>query len=295
MKNTGMKYEFLESALDAVNAMVAIKNLDGMYIYANRVVDEHYKKEFDSIVGMTYKEIYPLSEQKVIEMLDNEVIEKKSQVTRTIKVHTDSGYIYVDSSRAPVFNSNNEIIGVISVGQDVTERELTKKKLEETIKELEIMNQKYHELSYKDELTKIYNRRKFYDDFQKLDCEEEHVLVMVDLNNFKFINDEFGHSCGDKALISFAKEIQNRAKERGGNAYRLGGDEFTLVYPNMNVSFEKELQSLNELLQKTHKQVSVAFGEITIKSTEELDTIYRDLCVKRADKLLYEFKELSKK
>jgi diguanylate cyclase (GGDEF)-like protein/PAS domain S-box-containing protein len=290
--NNNIQFSALESALDAVTSMVAIKDLNGTYIYANKAVNDHYKEKYDTIVGYNYKDIYPLSEQKVVEKLDNEVMEKGERVNKTISVLTDEGFIYVDSSRAPIFDENHNIIGVISVGQNVTERELAKKELKKTISKLEVLTEKYHRLSYQDELTKIWNRRKFYQDFSNLkDVEKDHVLIMIDLNNFKLINDQFGHSKGDELLKEFAEAIQKVAENRGGNAYRLGGDEFTLLYPNNHVSFQECIQALNSNLQSYHSSVSLSFGEIFIKKNKEIDEIHRDLCIKRADDLLYEYKK----
>ena len=61
------------------------------------------------------------------------------------------------------------------------------------------------------------------------------VLVLADLDNFKRLNDSFGHEIGDRALQLFAQVL--RDKVRGNDVIaRLGGEEFVLVYPNMTVA-----------------------------------------------------------
>ncbi|MCF7925180.1 MAG: PAS domain-containing protein [Candidatus Izimaplasma sp.] len=146
-KTSEEKLQALKSALDAVSAHIAIKDLNGTYIYTNKLADNYYQKKYDTIVGMNYKELYSESEQKVVAALDQEVLQKEKTINKTIQIDTDEGYIFVDSFRAPVYNDSGEIIGIISIGQDATEREKTIRELKETILELKKMNVKYMNLS----------------------------------------------------------------------------------------------------------------------------------------------------
>ena len=279
--------EMLKSALDTIDSMIAIKDIDGNYLYVNKAVDEYYKNRYDTIIGKNYREIYPLSEQAVVKQLDDEVIQQEKTVNKVIEVYTDEGFIYVDSSRAPIFDADNNIIGVISAGKNVTENELLKKELEE-------LNKKYYTLAYMDVLTEIGNRRKFYHDFLELKGKDFHTLVILDLNNFKKINDELGHSRGDEVLHQFAQLLQTIAINLNGQAYRLGGDEFTLLLPE-DASFNSHVQRLNEHLTKQHPNVTLSYGETTIDTNQTIDTVYRDFCINRVDELLYQYKYQTKK
>ncbi len=294
-KHAEINMEILLEALNTVNELIAIKDLDGFYIYANKAVDEYYNSRYDTIVGKNYREIYPEKERKVIEQLDQEVIDSGTIISKTIQVLTDDGYIYFDSSRSPVFDEDGNIFGVISSGKNVTEREISKQKLKETINELELMNKRYFDLAYNDSLTNIGNRRKFYRDFLALDVNSKYNLVLIDLNNFKLINDQYGHSKGDNTLHDFAQLLKAIATKYNGDAYRLGGDEFTLLYPYNDISFEIEIEGLNVHLRKSHKNTSVSFGEIEVQSQCEIDTIYRDFVISRVDDLLYKYKRKVKK
>lgn len=284
----------LRSALDTVDSMIAIKNLDGVYTYANKVVNDYYKKKNDTIIGKSYKDIYPPSEQRVVRMLDQEAITQKKTINKTFKVLTDEGFIYVDSSRSPIWNDDGDIVGVISASNNVTEREETKIKLAKTIQELEEVSKKYYQLAYTDELTKIGNRRKFYEDFLAFDNNYEYTLIIIDLNNFKKINDTFGHNKGDEVLCEFAQLLFKVASQGEGSAYRLGGDEFIVVYPSTDISFESYIGELDQTLQKYHKDVTVSFGDVVIGIEQTIDQAYRDFCIKRADDILYEYKEKKK-
>lgn len=287
-------FEQLRLALDTVNSLIAIKNIDGVYTYVNKAVDEYYKDKFDSIVGKNYKEIYPTSEQATIRALDKETIDLGKTINKTIRIYTDKGFIYVDSSRSPIYDSDGNAIGIISAGRNVTEREETKIKLARTIEELEAMNNKNYMLAYLDELTKIGNRRKFYKDFLALEGKSQHLLIIIDLNNFKKINDTLGHTKGDQVLIEFAQLLKGVACQYGGSVYRLGGDEFTLLLPASAPSFDTFIGKLDEALQAFHKDVTVSFGEVSIGIDQTIDQIYRDLSINRADDILYKYKKSKK-
>lgn len=92
-------------------------------------------------------------------------------------------------------------------------------------------------LATTDELTNLVNRRGFYDLFAKeLDRTNRGIsagglLIMIDLDNFKMINDTFGHAAGDKALKLVAKTLQEHIRTMDV-ASRLGGDEFVLLFAN---------------------------------------------------------------
>lgn len=88
-----------------------------------------------------------------------------------------------------------------------------------------------YKIAYLDALTTIPSRRALEDDFLKLGSK--YTLAMVDIDFFKKFNDTHGHDIGDEVLKLVAKqlsEVKGRAK-----AYRYGGEEFTILFPNKNV------------------------------------------------------------
>lgn len=88
---------------------------------------------------------------------------------------------------------------------------------------------------YHDELTHLNNRRlliKVVSD--KMRNENPWSLVMVDINSFKSINDNYGHTEGDNALVEVAGVLDLLSRENGYSAYRYGGDEFTILLDTDN-------------------------------------------------------------
>jgi len=109
--------------------------------------------------------------------------------------------------------------------------EMVRERTEELQKKMKIIE----ELSNIDPLTEIYNRRYFISRFEKnLQLSKRHgehfCFVLIDLDNFKEINEKYGHLVGDKALIEFSKILKKNFRETDIPA-RYGGDEFVLLLP----------------------------------------------------------------
>ena len=88
-------------------------------------------------------------------------------------------------------------------------------------------------LTYKDQLTGLYNRRYYEEQIEKLSGSEflPLAIMMVDVNGLKLTNDAFGHHIGDELLKKVAKNLIS-CDSKGGFACRVGGDEFLMVFPN---------------------------------------------------------------
>ncbi len=288
--------EFLKIALDAIPEMVAIKDLEGRYVFANKRVDRFYKKRFDTIIGKTIEEIYPPEEQKYVKSLDERVIDSKKGFSENIRILTDDGYIVSQISRSPILDSEGNLIYIISIANDITDKIILEEALQEKVSELEELNKKYLKLSYYDTLTEIYNRRKFYEDLKQLEETISYKIILIDLNNFKLINDEQGHIIGDKALKEFANKLDSLISEFGGNSYRLGGDEFVIIHKSTSdFSFQNMVKDLNVLLKRYHNLVSLSYGEFEFEGKKEINKVYTNFLISRADQLLYKFKEQVKK
>lgn len=274
----------LRNALDSVPDMIAIKNVSGQYLVVNKAVNEYYKDRFDSIEGKTVDEIYPIDDAEVVKELDRQVIESKKPFRKKIKVYTDKGYIITDLTRAPIVDEEGSAIGVISVGKDIT-------KQEEIYKELQRTRREYRQLAYYDVLTKVYNRRKFYEDFSKLKNGDEMILILTDLNNFKNVNDDLGHFQGDKTLKKIAAYLKQLFSKYNGSVYRFGGDEFAILYQHENRNImEEENDNINGFLEKIHNKLSISYGSIIISDENVRNQVQMDLSIKRVDFLLYEYK-----
>ena len=177
--------------------------------------------------------------------------------------------------------------GLVLVVRDITER----KKLEETLRNS----------SLKDDLTGLFNRRGLlkqaapYFDFARRQ-KESLLLLFIDLDGMKKINDEFGHTEGDNALISTAT-ILNRTFRTSDIIARLGGDEFTVLVTDLNASKEEAINRLNENLKaynatNTRHKLAFSIGVATLEP--ERMTCFEEL-LEQADQAMYEQKRMKRR
>ena len=178
--------------------------------------------------------------------------------------------------------------GLVQVVRDITER----KKLEETLRNS----------SLKDDLTGLFNRRGLlkqaapYFDFARRQ-KEKLLLLFIDLDGMKKINDDFGHNEGDNALIQTAA-ILNRSFRSTDIMARLGGDEFTVLVTDLNASKEDAITRLNENLKaynasetRSHK-LAFSIGVATLEP--ERMACFEEL-LEKADQAMYEQKRMKRR
>ena len=107
------------------------------------------------------------------------------------------------------------------------------------------MNSQLRDMAVTDLLTGLYNRqgfeRRIREDHKKEnENNEENVVLYLDLDNFKYYNDTFGHEVGDYVLVRFA-QILEKVVDGIGYAVRYGGDEFVLVFNGRDAEFGKKI------------------------------------------------------
>lgn len=107
----------------------------------------------------------------------------------------------------------------------------SKEQLKKQFEEIKAQETYIQFLADHDSLTELYNRRKFVENFEKSQSERESGAVMLlDIDNFKNINDTLGHIYGDKVINHVANLLSDALPEHA-SAYRLGGDEFLVLLP----------------------------------------------------------------
>ena len=289
-KNNMISMEVLQEALNSVPEYVAIKDMNGMYVYANSAVDELYKGKFDSIVGLTVEEIYPPEEVAFIRELDQRVIKSKEGFSEPIEIHSEKGMIHVEISRFPVFNRDSKLEYIISIANNVEDKYHLQEQLKQKVIELQNLSEKYMKLSYVDSLTQVYNRRKLFEDIEQSSKNINLQLILFDINNFKLINDQLGHSIGDEVLKKFGQILNEFSSKYWVTVYRFGGDEFVTLCNVSDFPVEVLIERLDDMLSKYHKDCSVAYGVAKIKDFNSDSKGLSGQLLNEADKLLYKFK-----
>lgn len=123
-------------------------------------------------------------------------------------------------------------------------------------KKLRAETDELRKIVYIDNLTHAYNRKWFDDtilDKDGVSMVKEGVLVVVDLNKFKHINDTYGHTVGDKVLIHIAHKLRTT----GGDVVRYGGDEFIVLFGCDEQVAKIKMEKALSYFQKTHFKIDV--------------------------------------
>lgn len=164
--------------------------------------------------------------------------------------------------------------------------------------------QKLQQLVVKDELTRLYNRRYFRHRLAEecWRCKEHDrpfSLIMADVNEFKEINDRFGHPLGDRVLVEIAGILNDCIREIDV-VCRYAGDEFVIILPDISeeesrrvaerMSLSMENFPWKERLEVPIKKVSLSIGFAVYPD----DTDQQDELIEKADKALYLSKRLNK-
>ena len=178
--------------------------------------------------------------------------------------------------------------GLVQVVRDITERKKAEEKLRDS--------------SLKDDLTGLFNRRGLlrqaapYFNFARRQ-KEKLLLLFIDLDGMKRINDEFGHQEGDNALINTAA-ILNRSFRSSDIVARLGGDEFTVVVTDLNANKDEAIRRLTENLKAYNAsgvcryKLSFSIGVAALEPQRM--TCFEEL-LEQADQAMYEQKRMKKR
>lgn len=171
--------------------------------------------------------------------------------------------------------------------------------LKETNQELEVAKREVEELSLHDPLTGLYNRR-YFDAILKnisfISARELSSLgiMMIDIDHFKKINDTFGHSVGDKALVAISSTIQKVIRRKADLLFRYGGEEFVLILyspskEQMNILANDIRYEVNKpYLIPEQEKITLSIGG-ALWRPELPETIQE--YVEIADKAMYQSKE----
>jgi diguanylate cyclase (GGDEF)-like protein len=155
--------------------------------------------------------------------------------------------------------------------------------------------------SMQDALTKLSNRAAFDEYFTKMMVRFHHqpfdlAIAVIDIDDFKKINDNYGHAAGDKTLQVIANTLQQKANPTAFVA-RYGGEEFVLIYSNIEeAALNSELNIINKAVAnlpfkfKSNKvSITLSIGFTHITKNDNIHTAFE-----RADKAMYQAKTLGK-
>lgn len=210
-----------------------------------------------------------------------------------------SSPIYIEGKLAGLLNVDSANEEEIFTAEDEETMNHIKNELELALINFFIKEKLSYMASY-DDLTGLYNRRYFKNRFNTelskiRQYNKEAVLAVLDIDNFKKINDSYGHNIGDKALKIFGEELDKNVSEPDLCA-RISGDEFVILFIDCNRKTAiKQLEELGSNLNKRHisnVNLKFSYGICSIIAGEKMipDDIFAE-----ADMDMYKSKKAKKK
>lgn len=255
---------------------LSVRNSKHQIVYINKPFSEWVANFTDmNIIGLTNNDICDLVDNNVADVfsqchdmtltyMDNN---EKSNKIISFKFVDNVHHFDITKFKSVVEND----VYIFTLAIDITDS-YNKKML-------------YQKLAKTDSLTRIYNRNVL----EELQLTSDNILIYIDLDNFKYINDSFGHLAGDKVLCDVAN-ILKESFRHDDYIIRMGGDEYLIIINNEGADVEEVLQRIEirfkTAFQNNYSRLSFSFGynhfESNIDTT--LDIIDRKMYKNKAAK-----------
>lgn len=222
------QFSLHELVLNELGVYVFVKNRRGEYLYANPLTLKLFETDAQSLFGKTDHDFFHDDQLSDILAADQQVFETRLSVIheeRAIAKSNGLVRIYRAVKHPILHRVTGEVIGLIGVSTDITDI-------------VELREQLY-QLANTDSLTQLCNRRKLWADFRAAFARAKRLrqplsCISIDIDNFKLINDQFGHDKGDEVLCFLAKLFQSVISDHHFCG-RVGGEEFIIVLENTHV------------------------------------------------------------
>lgn len=244
----------------------------------------------DDVIGQQPSVLKSTRQKETVHTLMNNALNDGQAWQGEIWNRKKNGEVYAEFLTInPVFDDAGKIINYVGIFADITQQKM--------------IDEKLHYLAHHDALTTLPNRIVLYENLNQAIAmarreNKSAALLMLDLDRFKDVNDNYGHSSGDNLLQMIATDLQSRLRSTDIIA-RLGGDEFAVLLRNLTDYQDAAdvAQSLIDTVSKSHSlhsghevyvglSIGIAIAPYHGENAEEL--------MQHADTALYSAKSLSK-
>ena len=275
------KQDLLETVLDHAPACIYLKDPERRYIYLNHRTATLYGREPDAIVGARDEDLLPRETADNCRELDQRVLATREPQRGEETFRTDDGVERVyETHKVPLLSGEGGFTGFIGFSQDMTETRQLRQRLER--------------MAHEDQLTGLPNRRRTE---QVLEEEINRVhrssqplsLLALDLDHFKWVNDQHGHEVGDQVLIQVGVTLGARLRSTD-TLGRWGGEEFFVILPATDLTGAQQVaetlrQTTETCIHAGGTPVTVSIGVTQYDQSQSLRAF-----IQHADGLLYHAK-----
>jgi len=280
---------------------VYFKDLDSRFLWNSKAhADQLGASSTEEVLGKTDFDFFPEEFAREARKVELEIIKTGKPILNVgeeLKRDDDDEVQYFLASKYPLYNKDNEIIGTWGMSKNITEQKKISKELEKSY-------QKVQRLARVDDLCGLYNRRYFYETLERtINIYESRAddstfaLIEIDIDDMKFINDQYGQPHGDDVLRHVASSMLVAARKTD-TCFRIGGDEFMVMLPDCD-----KMQALGiakkiaEAVQETavpvgdgkSEKVTISLGIASYEKGNDISEL-----ISLADRKLYKSKRNGK-
>ena len=271
--------EKFKTIFESANDCILIHDLEGRILEVNDKACKRLGYSRDDIINKPISNTDTFEYAKRIDEMRGELLKKGNLIFESVNTLKNGKKIPVEiSSKLINFDGTRAIL---SISRDISER----KKIEELIRDM----------AYKDALTDLPNRLLFREHFNLIKAnsvrnKKRFAIMLIDLDDFKKINDSFGHDFGDKILKNAAKRLVSVLRKEDIVA-RIGGDEFLLLIPEIDDS--RAAEKVAEKLVNSFRDQFIVLGQNIITTLSLGISIFPDhgrtydTLTKKADTAMY--------
>ena len=277
----------LKVLTNSVPDLIFVKNAHGVYVTCNSAFEKFAGKEEGEIIGLTDFDLFDKKMATLFRNMDKEMLKQGIPRRNDESVtYPDGSEVYLETLKTPYSNSKGEVLGLIGISRDITER---KEREKENVF-----------LAFHDILTGLYNRRFFEEERKRLDTKRQlpYSIIVGDINGLKLTNDAFGHEEGDKLIVTISEILKSYCRTEDILA-RIGGDEFSILLPQTDEQktkliverIKEKCEDYSNEIKKDVYYASISLGYATkLKIEESFEKVFRN-----AEELMYKNKLIEHK
>ncbi len=238
--------------IDNVPHQICARDADGLLLFVNQATADFYNMDAGAMEDVCFFEIHGRvheSESQEVQLADKEVLTKGEPCFMPDHAITDcdNNLHYVQTSLVPFTYFGKKAVLAVSV--DITERKAAEEKV--------------IELAFYDSLTGLPNRNLLIDrlnlEMKRADRHDSiGALLFIDLDNFKGVNDSFGHAVGDQVLQHVAAQLKSSLRAVDTVA-RLGGDEFLIIIPELSSDLDEAKARARDIATMLTQKIATPF------------------------------------
>ena len=281
--------------VDNADDVICTGDLEGNFISMNKAAERISGYTTAEVLGVPFSQFVAPEYRPMIKQMTELKLSGRESTVYEIELLTKDGRRIPMELNTRLMYANGKPVGVQGIARDIRVRKKLADELMHRNKELEKANATIRSLMNQDSLTKLANRRSLQEAIDKSisfskRTEQPLSVVLCDLDRFKGVNDNFGHSAGDEVLSAFGGLLGASCRKEDTPA-RYGGEEFVLLLPNTAlkaaVEFAERVRARTETLRvPSGATITVSFGVTQFKPEDSPDSL-----LTRADAALYLAKE----